>query len=430
MKKARQLVFVSLLLFYGFGIFSCKKNISSEPHLEVLEPTENAVFSAGDTIKITVSASDEIGLKSVRVNLRQTGGINKAQVAKVLDGVKEATISLSLVLPNDLTQGAYTLVVTASNADLEKNLYVSIQILESIDSWHRLLVFSETAGITKLSALIGTSAMIPLWEISQTNLLFATSASDKKVWCANTISGAVQCLNDSGDVLSNDQSFYAGGNPCILDLIADNEMVVVSGISSIGNQIQGYTIDGVKNLTINVPQSYEARKLFRMQSMLVVYSKSPGLPGYLEAYNSFGVKAFSVTFSQEAIDFAPLDANRFLVLSKGDSGGGTITRLSLNDQFNTSYDFAIDFTPTHITEAGNGVFFVSSSDAVYRYFFDSNSLTPYFDLEHPTNSLEYDSNNHLLFYTDEQNHVFVRNTLTNAVSSLTAEGAVVRLIAP
>jgi hypothetical protein len=107
-----------------FAVTSCdKKNGTDEINIQILSPTDGAVFNSGDTLQLKVTAADNDDLHEMKLEIKQGPNIVFGLYPYV-HAKQTHTIDTSIIIPAVGSQQVYSLEAEAE--DHESNSAVQV----------------------------------------------------------------------------------------------------------------------------------------------------------------------------------------------------------------------------------------------------------------------------------------------------------------
>ncbi|PRY10194.1 uncharacterized protein DUF4625 [Pontibacter ummariensis] len=112
------------LFLFSFAFVACDDDDDIEldtvdPVINITNPAENAVFTAGDEFEMTADITDNMGLEEVRVFVTGPNGTRLSQfdeeISDFLNDNRNYDLDLDYTLPEDATPGAYVFTVEAED---------------------------------------------------------------------------------------------------------------------------------------------------------------------------------------------------------------------------------------------------------------------------------------------------------------------------
>lgn len=125
----------------------CRKEQDQQnPKIEIDTPTENAVFTAGDTIRIGGMAWDESRLELIRFTLTDLQYIVRDYMLSITPVNNPQHFSVDYILSTELPEGNYLIQVSASDGTNIKYKYVPVMVQSKAKPLSALLVITNDAG--------------------------------------------------------------------------------------------------------------------------------------------------------------------------------------------------------------------------------------------------------------------------------------------
>ena len=371
----KRMIYLVLLTLF----FSCKKEEidNKSPTISILLPLQNQIFTALDTIQVRGIITDNIGITSFSISLRNSNNIN------VLLGISKnlSTITYNLneqIILDDLylTSGSYTLKMSAFDGVNQTDSYIPLTINEFPKTRNGFFVFSNSGSINQVSklsnALIATS-----FSISYGDFLngLVNSYSHEVITCpsstGNFSSYDIAVGSENWNLFNN-----ASGLPNFTGIDQYNHEIYVAFYN--GN-IRSYLNSNVPEFSgFSLVNSY-ARKFYVHVNNLLI-TEQPEISGgkirLVSYYLASGAIKDNVELNEDVVSMFDFSANEVVLFSNA-SGNGKIKVYNINSN-STWQPFALNTgTISSCTELCRGIYLIAQNGNVITVNMNNFTFSTY-----------------------------------------------------
>jgi len=195
--------FLSVLLA-AMGVHSCKEEPDEAPRVVINTPRPDALVTAGDTLSLSISVSDDIKVTSLNISL-----LNEEQQPVVSDNISinepEKEVLFAFVIDDlTLSSGEYVLLVTAYDAEHSSKASVALRIKEARQELLNYVLWSgqEVATLSEKFELLSSVSIdeeIKSLQVKHSErgyllhteglkLQYRDAITNEKIWSSNEIS--------------------------------------------------------------------------------------------------------------------------------------------------------------------------------------------------------------------------------------------------
>jgi outer membrane protein assembly factor BamB len=142
---------------------ACRKEVENEaPHISITAPAEGSSLSVPDTLMVTLTARDDIGLEQVAVSLLDQNQIPAGPAASRSVSGTSTTVTLALPITSaQLASGDYSLYATAYDGHLTGNDFLNLHVSAVPLQLRAIYTVTESAGQTQLYKTDSTGQTLP-----------------------------------------------------------------------------------------------------------------------------------------------------------------------------------------------------------------------------------------------------------------------------
>jgi len=145
--KPLQIIAFSLWMVLTILQAGCRKEQDEQnPKIEIDSPTENAAFTAGDTIRIAGIAWDESRLEMIRFTLTDLQYIVRDHMVTMTPESNPQHFSVDYILGSELPEGNYLIQVSASDGTNIKYKYLPVRVQSKPRPMNAILVITQSTG--------------------------------------------------------------------------------------------------------------------------------------------------------------------------------------------------------------------------------------------------------------------------------------------
>ena len=392
---------------------SCKKEESNGPVVHINYPMQGQGFTAGDTVSVSATVTDDQRVTSIIIRLLNASYISCDHDEGVPISGNNLEINKDYVISNiNLETGDYYIAVIASDGNNVTNEYVRIHINELPKERKGIFILSASNPFSfAVSRLDALNNPVSVTNLNGDYVSSAIYSRNHELFTIGSISGSFNAYDLDGQSFLWSYPPTGFSIPTFMNLFLIKDRIYVSYYD--GN-IKGYDMGGVQKFEAQQQGYFIPDVIFRTDQYFfseIFYRGSH--------QNKLGVFYFTGAEKQErAIDIDlknmySLDQDHLLlfgndsVLAQGKieiydiPGNGTV---SLHTILTGMLNQVIQLDDIH--------YLIAYSDGIYRYDYSMNSLTP-FVTSLPVYSMEYDEVNQELFACSG-NKVHVYNVVTAA----------------
>jgi hypothetical protein len=379
-------------------ISSCKKEDKQAPEVKILKPYRDIELYQGDTLIIEAELKDNVGLKRVRYSIHDDNGVSAVPATSQDIAGKEIKVSNFLIIESaTLSSGDYTLQVAASDGNNEGKAFLRVKI------------YANAKKIKGLFAITTPG--------SQTTKLYKADSTLSALLAGNTYTGdfrdatinsATQQIitigYNTGKIISadtrtliekwNHPSIYGGTLPSFMHINYYEREVY---ISSYDGFIRYYNENGVVNGSFAVNSGFYARKALRHNDKIIVEEKlfNGSARQIAVYYAASGALMQNTPVSFDACDILYKDTDRYFIFGNDNSQAKMWMY-----EINSNGTFEPKIFPTgkinRAVKINSNEFIIAHQNAIYKYEYNTNSLTTFIALSN-VKDIVYDESKKLLF---------------------------------
>lgn len=357
----KRMAYLVLLILF----FSCKKEEidNQSPTISILLPIQNQTFTAFDAIQVRGIITDNIGITSFSISLRNSNNIN------VLNGVSKnisaATYNVNEQIILDdlyLVSGSYTLKISAFDGVNQTDSYIPLTINEFPKTRNGFFVFSNSGSSTQIIKL--NNGLNPTF--------FASLAGDFINGIVNSLNQQVySCGSVTGDLVTLDantanQSWIINNNASGFQnftSISQHERDIYVGYFN--QNINSYSKNGVSKFSaMAFVNNYTTLLYVHDNNLLFTEQKEISTAvTRLVSYYLTGFVKDNVLLNEDVISFFSYSTNEVILFSNA-AGNGKIKVYNINSN-STWQPFALNTgTISSCTEVSRGIYLITQNGNV------------------------------------------------------------------
>ena len=364
-----------LMCLFTFFFFSCKKDSDVlKPVIAISIPNENAHFSVNEKIPVTATVNDESNIEYVVMQIIDENQI--AVTAQIISkpNEKKAVISNDIVIENKkLKSGDYYIYIRAFDGANESSVRRNIHISEIAKYSKAIYVVTSPNqnqfSVYKTDSLYNTSlAFSPNGDFIGLQI----NSSDNQLYTCGSITGNLEALNATNHTMIWNNINNGAGMPFYT---AMHHTANVLYVGYYDGHISGYDKNGqiVLNTTAEGNQYYPTKISANND---LIFSEEKQLVGQLKRlslyYSSTGAIKQSVLFPADVVNmFSKDNDNTFIFANQNGQAKIYIYNILQNSLWEPH---TISGTIYAADKMDENTYFISTSNSIYRYRYNTNSL--------------------------------------------------------
>jgi len=376
---------------------SCKKMEDDPAVITIISPVAGSVFTAGDTITVEATMTDDGSLGTLSIKLLdQSYTPVDHQQNLALNDLSTYHLNQEYVIANlNLESGNYFLAVTVSDGDEDANEYRSIVIHALPKTREAVYLISrpDTMNVN-VTELDSAGQLIPRLTIPGDYVESAINSKFNELMVSGYRYGYFNQYDLETFSNISSEPPYNGSGPSFLDLYLHENL---SFISYYDGHIKAFDRLGAVKFTSAQPVFYQPGALCVNSKYIFAEAFYPG-PGDRKLvvinYPS-GVARDEYNLGADISDIISTGDNEAMIFGNNNGDGKIFSYHVLNNDADDLHTlFGIIIFGAVAIDADN--YAVATQNGLYSYQASNNNLIPV-DVSRPCYALEYDEVNGILF---------------------------------
>jgi hypothetical protein len=397
--------FVFLFILFSFA---CKEpaEVAPSPVVSVDTPTENAVFMAGNAIRVKGSVTSQIELMNITISLVNTSMTSVAPSRSVSTSAKSALFDEEVLAPASLTPGTYYIDVTVTNAQGTQNRkFVKISLSATNQLKKHYYVISGSSISTTVSHMDSTYLPSTIQTISGKYHSSGLNASQKLLGIS-FYNFDLTTIDLSDNSVAWSLADFSSSSPTYTGVMALGNYLYVShaqeGFFRVYDASKNVSQTGYSSLNYNPDEMIADETFIYVNSVPVNTSLQERLSLY---YRSTGGGAQEININGTIVSMFPKSADEIFVYRNA-SGQGEMDIYNITgNSFYSVHAFPVGQTVVEATPVSSDDQLILTGQELFTYRFSNNSLVPYLSLT--GSSLVYDNErNEVLLCTGNELRIY------------------------
>ncbi len=352
-------------LFLFLLFFSCKKEEvdNQSPIISILKPMPNQNYTALDTILIQGIVTDNNGITTITISLRNSNNINVLNSISITSNTTSYNLNEQFLL-NDLylPSGEYNLKISAFDGDNQTDTYIPLTINEFPKTRTGFFVFSNSGSTTQITKLDNGLNSINFASFAGDFLDGSVNSLNQQVYSCGSVSGNLIAFDVNTAIQSWVESNNASGFP-YFTAISSYESEVYLGFYN--RNIKSYTKNGVPKFSAQAFfNSYSTLFLVHENNLLLTEQPeiSTGITRLVSYYLTGFVKD-NLLLNEDVIAMFSFSSNEVVVFTNV-SGNGKIKVYNINSN-STWQPFPLNVGQiTSCTQVSKGIYLIAQNGNV------------------------------------------------------------------
>ncbi len=306
------LIIVSVLLFIG-----CNKKDAdtNNPTIQIISPKDGKVCSAGDTIWIKASVSDDVKLESVDIQLVTSGGRAAGKSLLIKPDISHFGLDTIYIIDEYIESGDYFLRFEVFDGTNTQREFVATSVKASTIVEERIIVLTEEPGKIVVNQLVeGELIREVLIDGDYADARINSYSDQLYVAGQHTLDFSAFSLNDSiGDPLwegvsSQLKPFHDPDCMCL----GGNEVFVASS----DGYIRSYNVHGITMFDVEIEDARRPAQIHATEDVVIVESIQNGTQEhYIDLFYRYS-NGFMLNFKNhfDIVDMYTIDASNWLMI--------------------------------------------------------------------------------------------------------------------
>ena len=368
---------MSLFIMYLFSIFlfSCKKDSDAlKPVITISIPSENAQYAIAEKITVTATVSDESNIEYIMMQIIDENQIAVTPQILSIPNEKKAFISNDFVIENKkLKSGDYYIYIRAFDGTNESSVRRKIYISE-IPKYSKAIYVLTSPGQNqfdthKVDSLYTTS--LAFSHIGDC-IGIEVNSNDNQVYTCGSLTGNLEARTVTNHSMVWNSNNNGAGVPYFTAMHSAENILYVGHYDG---HISGYNKNG--QITVNTTaggNQYYPTKISANNDL--IFSEEKQLSGQLKRlsvyYSSTGALKQSVLFQADVVNmFFKDDNNTFIFANQNGQAKMYIYSVLQNTLWEPHTISGTIYAADRMDE---NTYFISTSNSIYRYRYNTNSL--------------------------------------------------------
>jgi hypothetical protein len=415
--------FAIIFILTGLVYFtSCKKDKDTNSPSVIFEsPQENQSFNVYDNMPVRVKISDDYNLISATITL-----VNSE--FNPVHNSYNINVSGFTYLYNEhysldnihLESGFYYIRIIASDGANETRKYLKIYINAIPRAVKRVYVASANNNIfTNISIIDSNFTTVAPYKNFQGDFLDCSNSSYfQQFYSCGNFTGSFNCVNLTNNLIRFSLPATVSSSPFFTGYYSEDKINVVSYYNE---NILSFDYMGSAVSSAQALQGYYAQKMIRNSNYLIAEEKNKiTSTKKLVAYFPSGALQQEVPLNQNIVALIEKNYHEVFAFGNNFSGQGIIqlydrTNNNLWNPYN--YNLAIGSILSAVKIDDNTYLIGHSNGTIYKYQYQTNSVTPYLS-GFTAIQLCYDFERNFLYVVEQNAVVLINYPFASAINSL------------